>query len=94
MGWVTADDCQSAKVDPLADAAPRILGHMNSNHVPAMILPAKVHADNVSCATCVRESDVLLAIQSDDDTAEQNLPSALGRNALLRPRHSPALTLK
>jgi putative heme iron utilization protein len=44
MGWVTAEDYQSAKVDPLADAAPGILGHMNSDHVPAMILLAKVHA--------------------------------------------------
>ena len=44
MGWVTAEDYRSAKVDPLADAAPRILGHMNSDHVPAMILLAKVHA--------------------------------------------------
>jgi hypothetical protein len=41
---VTAEDYWSAKVDPLADAAPRILGHMNSDHVPAMILLAKVYA--------------------------------------------------
>jgi putative heme iron utilization protein len=44
MGWVTAEDYQSARVDPLADAAPRILGHLNSDHVPAMILLARVHA--------------------------------------------------
>jgi putative heme iron utilization protein len=44
MGWVTAEDYRSAKVDPLADAAPRILGHMNSDHVPAMILLAKVYS--------------------------------------------------
>ena len=44
MGWVTAEDYQTAKVDPLADAAPKILGHMNSDHVPAMILLAKVYA--------------------------------------------------
>ena len=44
MGWVTAEDYQSARVDPLANAAPRILEHMNSDHVPAMILLAKVHA--------------------------------------------------
>ncbi len=44
MGWVTAEDYQSAKVDALADAAPRILRHMNADHVPAMILLAKVHA--------------------------------------------------
>jgi len=44
MGWVTAEDYRCARVDPLADAAPGILGHMNSDHVPAMILLAKVHA--------------------------------------------------
>ncbi|RZU39163.1 HugZ family protein [Edaphobacter modestus] len=44
MGWVTAEDYQVAKVDPLAEAAPRILGHMNAEHVPAMIVLARVHA--------------------------------------------------
>ncbi len=44
MGWVTEEEYRSAKVDPLADAAPKILGHMNSDHVPAMILLAKVYA--------------------------------------------------
>jgi putative heme iron utilization protein len=44
MGWVTAEDYEAAKVDPLADAAPKILGHMNSDHVPAMILLPKVYA--------------------------------------------------
>ena len=44
MGWVTAGDYRSAQVDPLANAVPRILSHMNSDHVPAMILLAKVHA--------------------------------------------------
>jgi putative heme iron utilization protein len=44
MGWVSAEDYRFAKVDPLADAAPMILGHMNSDHVPAMILLARAHA--------------------------------------------------
>jgi putative heme iron utilization protein len=44
MGWVTAEDYRSAKVDPLAEAAPGILGHMNADHVSAMMLLAKVHA--------------------------------------------------
>ena len=44
MGWVTAEDYRSAKVDPLADASPKILRHMNSDHVPAMILLARVYA--------------------------------------------------
>ena len=45
MGWVTADDYRTAKVDSLAEAAPRILGHMNANHVPAMTLLARVHSN-------------------------------------------------
>jgi hypothetical protein len=44
MGWVTAEDYRSAKIDPLSDATPRILEHMNSDHVSAMILLAKVYA--------------------------------------------------
>jgi putative heme iron utilization protein len=44
MGWVAADDYAEAEVDPLATEAPRILGHMNADHVPAMILLAKVHS--------------------------------------------------
>lgn len=44
MGWVTAEDYQYAQIDPLADAAPGILQHMNADHVPAMILLAKAHA--------------------------------------------------
>ena len=44
MGWVAAEDYQVAKVDPLAEAAPMILGHMNADHVPAMIVLARAHA--------------------------------------------------
>ena len=34
MGWVTTEDYRSAKIDPLAEEAPKIVGHMNSDHVP------------------------------------------------------------
>jgi hypothetical protein len=44
MGWVTADEYSAAEVDPLADAAPRILEHMNRDHISAMILLACVHS--------------------------------------------------
>jgi heme iron utilization protein len=44
MGWVTADDYQAAKVDPLAETATRILSHVNADHVPAMILLAEAHS--------------------------------------------------
>ena len=44
MGWVAAGDYASAAPDPLADAAPGILAHMNADHVDSMILLARAHA--------------------------------------------------
>ncbi|MGD0446389.1 MAG: DUF2470 domain-containing protein [Edaphobacter sp.] len=40
MGWVHAKDYEQAVPDPLAEAAPGILTHMNADHVDAMILLA------------------------------------------------------
>ena len=36
MGWVTAEDYSLAAPDPLANAAPGILAHMNADHEDAM----------------------------------------------------------
>jgi len=44
MGWVEAKDYEHAAPDPLAEAAPGILAHMNADHVGAMILLARSHA--------------------------------------------------
>jgi putative heme iron utilization protein len=44
MGWVEARDYERAAPDPLADAAPGILAHMNADHVDSMILLARAHA--------------------------------------------------
>ena len=44
MGWVEAQDYAAAEPDPLASAAPGILAHMNADHIPAMLLLARVHA--------------------------------------------------
>ena len=44
MGWVEAGDYEHANADPLAEAAPGILAHMNADHVDAMILLARSHA--------------------------------------------------
>ena len=44
MGWVEARDYEHAAPDPLAEAAPAILAHMNADHVDAMILLAGLHA--------------------------------------------------
>jgi putative heme iron utilization protein len=44
MGWVEAHDYEHAAPDPLAEAAPEILAHMNADHVDSMILLARSHA--------------------------------------------------
>jgi putative heme iron utilization protein len=44
MGWVAAEDYRLAAADPLAAAAEGILTHMNKDHVDAMILLARTHA--------------------------------------------------
>jgi putative heme iron utilization protein len=44
MGWVEAQDYEHAAPDPLVEAAPGILAHMNADHVDAMILLAGLHA--------------------------------------------------
>lgn len=44
MGWVAATDYAAARPDPLAEAAPGIVAHMNADHVEAMVLLARVHA--------------------------------------------------
>jgi heme iron utilization protein len=41
MGWVEAGDYEHAAADPLTEAAPGILAHMNADHVDSMILLAR-----------------------------------------------------
>jgi hypothetical protein len=43
MGWVDAQDYEHASPDPLAEAAPGILAHMNADHVDSMVLLARSH---------------------------------------------------
>jgi putative heme iron utilization protein len=44
MGWVDAGDYEEAAPDPLAEAAPGILAHMNGDHVDSMVLLARAYA--------------------------------------------------
>src|SRR5262249_39584547 len=44
MGWVTADDYAQAEPDPLAEAAPSIIEHMNRDHADSLRLLAKAFA--------------------------------------------------
>ena len=44
MGWVNASEYESAKPDPLADAATGIIQHMNADHGDALALLARAFA--------------------------------------------------
>jgi putative heme iron utilization protein len=44
MGWITASDYGQAQPDPLADAAAKIVQHMNTDHKDALILLAREFA--------------------------------------------------
>ena len=44
MGWVPAEEYSHASPDPLTEAAPGILAHMNADHVDSMILLARTHS--------------------------------------------------
>ncbi len=41
MGWVSAEEYASAKVDPLADAGPGLIDHLNADHKDALMLLAR-----------------------------------------------------
>lgn len=44
MGWVAAEDYLQSEPDPLAEAAPAIIEHMNNDHADSLLLLAKVFA--------------------------------------------------
>lgn len=44
MGWVTANDYLLAEPDPLAEAAPAIIEHMNKDHSDSLLLLARFFA--------------------------------------------------
>ena len=57
MGWVKAEDYLHASPDPLADAAPGIISHVNADHADSMLLLARasgageVKAEEIEQAT-------------------------------------------
>jgi putative heme iron utilization protein len=44
MAWVTVADYAAARPDPLADAAPGIIQHMNQDHADALVAYAQHYA--------------------------------------------------
>ncbi len=80
MGWVDAGDYEHAAPDPLAEAAPGILTHMNTDHVEAMLLLAKLHAGIESIEAAMTSVDRLgftLRLKTNDGVkgARINFPT-------------------
>jgi putative heme iron utilization protein len=48
MGWISAEDYGNARPDPLAEAAPGIVRHMNADHAEALKLIARFYAGEVA----------------------------------------------
>ncbi|HVG25418.1 MAG TPA: DUF2470 domain-containing protein [Thermoanaerobaculia bacterium] len=65
MGWVSADDYVAAERDPLMDAAPHILQHMNSDHGEALRAIARhfggLDAEEATMVSCDRLGFVVRA---------------------------------
>jgi putative heme iron utilization protein len=43
MGWISAEDYQAARPDPLADSSSGIIQHMNADHAESLRLIARHH---------------------------------------------------
>jgi putative heme iron utilization protein len=69
MGWVSAEDYRSARPDPLAEAAPGIIQHMNSDHTDALVLIARRFAGEAPDEAAITAVDRLgfhLRLRSGD----------------------------
>ena len=59
MGWISAEDYASALPDPLAEAAPGIIRHMNNDHADALRLIAQRFAGEASDEAAITAVDRL-----------------------------------
>jgi heme iron utilization protein len=69
MGWISAPDYRSAQPDPLANAAPGIIRHMNDDHSDALRLIAQRFAGESADQAAITAVDRLgfhLRLQSGD----------------------------
>jgi putative heme iron utilization protein len=69
MGWVDAGDYEHAAPDPLAETAPGILAHMNTDHVDSMILLARSYAEMEAAEASMTSVDRLgfsLRLKTDE----------------------------
>ena len=65
MGWVTTEDYLAAEADPLVDAAPQILAHMNADHADALLAITRhfggLEAEEATMVACDRLGFVVRA---------------------------------
>ena len=69
MGWISAEDYQSALPDPLAEAAPAIIRHMNADHSDALRLISRRFAGEAPDEAAITAVDRLgfhLRLKSGD----------------------------
>jgi heme iron utilization protein len=69
MGWVEAREYETAAPDPLAEAEPGILAHMNSDHVDSMVILAWSEAQieaTTATMTTVDRLGFSLRLKTDD----------------------------
>jgi putative heme iron utilization protein len=69
MGWVAAGDYSAAEPDPLAEAAPEIIRHMNADHAGALLLIARHFAGEPAAEAVMTAVDRLgfhLRLKSGD----------------------------
>jgi putative heme iron utilization protein len=69
MGWISAEDYQNAAPDPLAEAAPGIIQHMNADHAAALLLIARNYAGEAADEAAMTAVDRLgfhLRLKSGD----------------------------
>ena len=67
MGWVLPEDYRNASPDPLAEAAPGIIEHMNNDHADALLLIARHFAGETADEAVMTSVDRLgfhLGLQS------------------------------
>jgi len=86
MGWVSASEYYSGQPDPLADTAPDIIQHMNTDHGDALVLLARAFAGIKSQEVAMTSVDRLgfhVRLKTQDGTRG-------ARIAFLREVSSPA----
>jgi putative heme iron utilization protein len=77
MGWIAAEEYESARPDPLVDAAAGIIQHMNTDHATALRLIARHYAGedaDEALMTAVDRLGFYLRLKSSDRVRGRRVP--------------------